>query len=875
MNNELLAKLLPGVTKDADYYSKKFGKRDLDAKAMVTRFAPSPTGFLHIGGLFAASISKKLAVQSNGVFIVRIEDTDKKREVPNGLENIINDLNAFGITPDEGFVDADTQKGEYGPYKQSDRKIIYQSFVKELLKKDLAYPCFCTNEQLEEMKEMQESKKVRPGYYGEWAVHRNLSETEINHYLNMNTPYVIRLKSPGREGNRVMINDLIKGNVEFPENDQDIVLLKSDGLPTYHLAHVVDDFLMGITHVIRGDEWLSSTPLHYQLYQIFNLKAPEYCHISPIMKMDGTSKRKLSKRKDSEAALSFYYEEGIPYKALEEYLLTIANSNFEVWREKHPNHDFNDFHLKIENIGTSGSLFDINKITSISKNYISKLSAIEVYKELYAWSREFDTDLETLLKKYPEYSIDLLGIEREQAKPRKDLDKWSTVIQNMGYFYDEVFETDYNYEIPEFSVEDMKNVVRGYMNVYDAKDTHEKWFSKMQELAKLNGYTESVKEFKKNPTLYKGHVGHVSTFIRVAITGKIESPSLYETLQVMGVSRIQNRLNRFLNYLEENNQINKYLITPELVDLASRLNCNFVDFNISSKDNVKTLADRYDLSQTDGKNIDLLLSTCLRFEQYSLQGDLEPNGLCFLQGETAIRRLLSVLSGLKSEIIGEREILMQMKTALSSSFSDGKISQKDYKAITDLIRLAEHIREDFNLNTIENYSTIGGDIFEQTVTNKENHVVMISGGGYMAEEFFRSINDKVEKVIWVNRNLSKLKKNVSKNFPEYKDKIILADLESCKQFLPIVDFLFVAMSHSYNFFNLNDLKFLNTESLIIDVSYPPAVEEMDSHKIMNIANTNFETYVKRQLSKKNIQRANQKIDDITSQLISKNNFINI
>ncbi|PGW44147.1 glutamate--tRNA ligase [Bacillus thuringiensis] len=869
MNNELLARLLPEVTEGMDYYIKKFPKRNLDENAMVTRFAPSPTGFLHIGGLFTAFISKKLAMQSNGVFIVRIEDTDKKREVSNGLNNIVSDLSTFGIMPDEGFVDADTQKGEYGPYKQSDRKIIYQSFVKELLETNLAYPCFCTNEQLEEMKEMQESKKVRPGYYGEWAVHRNLSETEINHYLNMNTPYVIRLKSPGREGNKIIINDLIRGNVEFPENDQDIVLLKSDGLPTYHLAHVVDDFLMGITHVIRGDEWLSSTPLHYQLYQVFNLNKPQYCHISPIMKIDGNSKRKLSKRKDPEASLRFYYEEGIPYKALEEYLLTIANSNFEAWREKNADCDLNEFYLEIKNIGTSGSLFDINKITSISKNYISKLSAIQVYKELYEWSREFDTGFEALLKKYPDYSINLLRIEREQVKPRKDLDKWSTVIQNIGYFYDEVFETDCNYEIPEFSVEDMKNVVSGYINVYDAKDTHERWFSKMQELAKLNGYTESVKEFRKNPTLYKGHIGHVSTFIRVAITGKMESPSLYETLQVMGISKIQNRLHRFFNYLEENNQINKYLITPELLDLASRLNCNFVDFNISSKDNVKTLADRYDLSQTDNQNVDLLLSTCLRFEQYSLKGDLKPNGLCFLQGETAMRRLLSVLSGLKSEIIGEREILMQMKTALSTSFSDGKISPKDYKAIIDLVKLAEHIREDFKLNTMENYSTIGGDIFEQTVTNKETRVVMISGGGYMAEEFFRSINDKVEKVIWVNRNLSKLRKNVAKNFPEFKDKIILADLESCKQFLPIVDFLFVAMSHSYNFFSLTDLKLLNTESLIIDVSYPPAVEEVNSHKIMNIANTNFETYVKRQLSKKNIQRANQKIDNIISQLISK------
>ncbi|MGU9544575.1 glutamate--tRNA ligase [Bacillus cereus] len=875
MNKEMLEKLLPEVKEGMYYYIDKLARKDIDERCMVTRFAPSPTGFLHIGGLFTALISKKLAVQSKGVFILRIEDTDKKREVIDGLDNIVNNLKVFGISPDEGFVDTDIQKGEYGPYRQSDRKMIYQSFVKELLERDLAYPCFSTNEQLEKIKDMQEAKKVRLGYYGEWAIHRNLSETDINNYLKMNKPYVIRLKSPGKEGNKVIIKDLIRGDIEFPENDQDIVLIKSDGLPTYHLAHVVDDYLMGITHVIRGDEWLSSTPIHYQLYKLLNLKKPNYCHIPPIMKMEGTSKRKLSKRKDPEASLSFYYAEGIPYKVLEEYLLNIANSNFEEWRENNPDNDLSNFKLELENIGNSGSLFDIDKITSISKNYISKLSARNVYKELYEWSREFDKDLEKLLTKYPEYSVKVLGIEREQTNPRKDLDKWSNVKRNIGYFYDELFEKNNNYEIPEFSLEDIKNIISSYINVYDERDNHSKWFSKIKELAKLNGYTENVREFKKNPNFHKGHVGHVSMFIRVAVTGKKESPSLYETLQVMGVSRIKSRLKRFLKYLEENDQINKYVISPELLDLTNRVNCNFVDFNISSKDNVKKLADKYYLSQIDDKKTDLLLSTCLRFEQYSLQGNLKPDGLCFVQGETAIRRLLSVMTGLKSEIIGEREILMQIKSAVSKSFSDGKISKRDYKAINDLIKISEYIRTDFNLNTTENYSTIGGDMFEQLVINKENSIVMIVGAGYMAEEFFKSISDKVEKLIWVNRSLPKLKKKVSKNFPEFKERIILSDLESCKKFLPIVDFLFVAMSNSNNFFNSNDLKVLNKESVIIDVSYPAAVEETDSHKIINISNTDFENYVKRHLDKKDIQYANKKIDEITSQLISKEIFITV
>ncbi|RYX91312.1 glutamate--tRNA ligase, partial [bacterium] len=362
------------------------------------------TGFVHIGGLFSALISERLAHQSNGVFYLRIEDTDKKREIEKGTEGIVNSLKNFGINNDEGSFSETEEKGDYKPYKQSDRMEVYHAFIKDLIVQGKAYPCFATPEELETLRNTQESQNITPGYYGEWATFRDKSYDEIKKLIDENKAFVIRLKSPGDANRKIKFKDIIKGDIEMPENFQDIVICKSDGLPTYHFAHAVDDHTMRTTHVIRGDEWLPSVPLHLQLFYVLGWKAPKYGHIPPILKQEGTSKRKLSKRKDPEAAVSFYHEQGYPVESVMEYLLNLANSNFEEWRKVNPTKHFNDFPFKSEKIGVSGALFDLVKLTDISKNVIAAMKADYVYEKLLDWAKSFDQEYYNLLNENAEYS---------------------------------------------------------------------------------------------------------------------------------------------------------------------------------------------------------------------------------------------------------------------------------------------------------------------------------------------------------------------------------------------------------------------------------------------------------------------------------------
>ena len=539
-----LANLIFPEVKEISYYEEKYPERNLPEGAVVTRFAPSPTGFVHIGGLYQALVARTIAKKTDGVFFLRIEDTDQKREVENGVTGIVNSLKDFDMAPDEGMITETEEIGNYGPYKQSLRGEIYKAYAKYLIEQGKAYPCFCTPEELDEIRKKQEGAKIRPGYYGVWAKCRNLTVEESIEKIKNGEPYIIRFKSPGREDRKIKHKDVIKGNVDFPENDLDIVIIKADGLPTYHFAHAVDDHLMHTTHVIRSDEWLSSVPLHLQLFQELGFKAPKYAHISPIMKNDNGGKRKLSKRKDPEAAVSYYKEQGIPVEAVKEYLLNIANSTFENWRRANPDKSIDEFDFQLTKMSVSGALFDMVKLLDIGKTVISKMTAEEVYEKSMTWAKEYDKELEKMLQD-KEYALKVFGIERGNKKPRKDIAKWSNVKENINYMYDNDFfskKQEYQYQVIN-EKSDIEKILKLYIEkYYNESNDKQAWFDNIKELAGELGYAKEVKEFKANPDKYKAHVGDVSTVLRVALTTRTNTPDMYEIMQVLGKERIAKRL---------------------------------------------------------------------------------------------------------------------------------------------------------------------------------------------------------------------------------------------------------------------------------------------------------------------------------------------
>ena len=546
MNYKDLADLIFPEAKDISYYEEKYPRRELKENAVVTRYAPSPTGVMHIGGLYQALIAKKIAKQTEGVFFVRIEDTDQKREIENGTMEIINSLSNFGLEPNEGMISETEEKGIYGPYKQSKRKDIYQAYAKYLIEQGKAYPCFCTPEDVEAIRAKQEAAKIRPGYYGVWAKCRNNTVEEMAEKIKNGEKYIIRFKSPGREDRKIKHKDVIKGNVEFPENDQDIVIIKADGLPTYHFAHAIDDHLMGTTHVIRGDEWLSSVPLHLQLFHELGFRPPKYAHIAPIMKNDNGNKRKLSKRKDPEAAVSYYEQEGIPSEAVNEYLLNLANSTFENWRRANKDKSVDEFELKLNKMSVSGALFDMVKLLDVGKTVISKFTAEEVYEKAMTWAKKYDNELEEMLKD-KNYALKIFGIERGNQKPRKDIAKWSDVKESIIYMYDNKF-LDENIEYPYQTInekDDINEILKLYTEkYYDENDDKQTWFNKIKELSGEMGFAKEVKEYKQNPDMYKAHVGDVSTVLRVALTGRTNTPDMYEIMNVLGKESIQKRFEK-------------------------------------------------------------------------------------------------------------------------------------------------------------------------------------------------------------------------------------------------------------------------------------------------------------------------------------------
>ena len=540
MTNKELAELMyPRVTKTIDDYEKMYPERDLPEGAIVSRFAPSPTGFVHMGSLLTAFIERKFPKDTNGVFYLRIEDTDQKRSVENGIQGIIDDLANFDITIDEGAISETEEKGAYGPYIQTKRKEIYETFAKYLVENDYAYPCFCSSEDIDEIRTMQEKHKHRIGYYGKFAKCRNLTNEERAERIKNGESYVLRIKSTGDFNKKITINDCVRGKIDYPENDIDHVLIKSDGIPVYHFAHVVDDHLMRTTHVMRGEEWFPSTPLHIELFKKFGFKVPKYAHLGLVMKIDedGT-RRKLSKRKDPEAAVSFYHEKGIPTEAVKLYLTTIANTNFEAWYDQNKDKTIDDFKLEFKKISASGTLFDLDKLINISKNYMSRMKATEVYEGALNWAKEFDLELYDLLTKYKEYSISVFNIEREQKKPRKDFAMYSEIKQSIWYMFKELFDgSTYNEKINGLEI-----IADYFENYYSENDTKDEWYNKLKEVAEKYGYAKEVKEFKENPDMFKGHVGDICEMIRYAITSLHQTPDLYEIERILGTEEIKRRL---------------------------------------------------------------------------------------------------------------------------------------------------------------------------------------------------------------------------------------------------------------------------------------------------------------------------------------------
>lgn len=545
--NERMAELLlPDIDKQPEYYEELYPARQLPEGARVVRIAPSPTGYLHLGTLFMALVNRITADSTGGIFYTRIEDTDKKREVAGGIDDIINGLLRFGINIDEGFVTPDKQEGAYVPYKQSERAAIYQCFAKKLIKEGLAYPCFCTAEELDEVRKKQEAAKIRTGYHGEFAVHRNITVEEAKALIDAGKPYVIRLKSPGNEENRVIFDDGIKGKVEMPENDEDFVLLKSDGIPTYHFAHAIDDHLMRTTHVIRGDEWLSSVPKHIQLFRLLGFKPPKFCHVAPIMKLDGGAKRKISKRKDPEAAVHYFAEEGYDADSVIEYLMTVASSEFEDWRKANPTESYKKFKFNLKKMSVSGALFDSDKLNDVSKNIVSRMDSDTVVTNLTDWAKEFDPEFYAVLTRDPAFTKAVFAIDRDVPKPRKDIAKWNEAKDYCAYFYPEYFAPVREY--PE-NVEkaDIKAFLMAYMDVYSADDDKQAWFERIKSLCPALGFAAETKEYKANKEAYKGSAGDLSTILRIAVTGRRNTPDLCSIMQVLGYDECIRRLRDALN----------------------------------------------------------------------------------------------------------------------------------------------------------------------------------------------------------------------------------------------------------------------------------------------------------------------------------------
>ena len=541
--NALAELLFPESTLTREDIEARYPERDLPEDAFVTRIGPSPTGFVHLGNLYNAVIAERIAHQSGGVFYLRIEDTDSKREVEGAVETLINAMAYFGVTFDEGAT-ADGDNGKYGPYRQRQRKEIYHVFAKELVQRGLAYPCFLTAEEIDAIREQQTANKENPGIYGKYAEKsRSLTLEQISENIKAGKEWVLRFKGTETD-EHITVEDAIRGKLEMPRNNMDFVLLKSDGIPTDHFAHVIDDHFMRSTHVIRGEEWISSLPMHVELFNALGWKQPIYCHTATLMKLENGSKRKLSKRKDPELALTYYQQEGICPEAVWEFLLTLLNSNFEEWRIANPEADFHDFPYTIEKMSISGALVDMDKLRDISKNVICRMSAQQVFDGWKDWCEEYNAEYADLIKKYPERTLAAINVGRGGAKPRKDIETWKQACDFMSFYYDETFKV--SDPMPEECDDETRKLFFAkYLESYDHADDSSEWFAKVKVITEELGFAVKPKDYKKNPDQFKGSIVHITNMLRIALTGHANAPDIWEVSHVLGEDIVRARMDRF------------------------------------------------------------------------------------------------------------------------------------------------------------------------------------------------------------------------------------------------------------------------------------------------------------------------------------------
>lgn len=548
---DLANKIFPDVTMTLDDLERKYPPRNLGDNCEVTRFAPSPTGFLHTGSLFTSLVAQKVANQSNGIFYIRLEDTDTKREVEGSGKDLIDQLKVFGVIPNEGYL-GDHEEGDYGPYKQSDRAEIYKVVIKHLIEIGRAYPCFCSHEELDSLRNEQEKNKIIPGYYGKYAKCRFYSIDEQMQLINEGKPYVIRFKSMGNHENKIEVYDLIRKKLLLSENDQDIVILKSDGLPTYHFAHLVDDHFMRTTCVTRGEEWLPSLPLHIELFKTMNWQTPKYAHLPVIMKLDNGNRRKLSKRKDNEAACSYFLKDGYPVEAFKQYLFTIANSNYEEWQLQNRDLTLNDFNFSFDKMSLDGALFDIDKLKYFSKELLGSFSGHELKERVKEYSSKYNQELYELIMRDENYFEEIMSIEKDKENPRKDYEKYSDVFEKIKFFYEPYFSTLISNGInfnEKYDKKIIMDVLNDFVQTLDYSKSEQEWFNSLKELALRHNFADSNKVYKQNKELYLGSVNDIAEMVRIALTTSKQSPNIYYILKILKKDEIARRINLIINQL--------------------------------------------------------------------------------------------------------------------------------------------------------------------------------------------------------------------------------------------------------------------------------------------------------------------------------------
>lgn len=844
---------------------ESYHKRKLDQDAMVTRFAPSPTGFLHIGGLFTAMINKRFANQTGGTFFLRIDDTDKKREVKGGISKIIRSLNSFDIKPDEGVISQTRQVGQFGPYIQSQRLNIYHSFVKKMIQDGLAYPCFCTTQDLTDIRARQEMRGVKPGYYGDWAKHRKCDVDVIEGMIKTGNSFVIRLLSHNGTSADITYKDDIRGMLTFPQNNNDAVIIKSDGYPTYHFAHVIDDHLMQTTHVIRSDEWLSSMPLHLQLFQCFGWEPPHFAHISPIMKNDGGSKRKLSKRKDPEADMAYYTNKGYIKEAVGEYLMNIANSNYEDWRKSQKKPADTNFRIRFDKINKSGALFDIEKLNSIGKDEISKLTPKELESRVIQWLKLQNSHTSLLILRNTSLLKKILSIGKDDINKRKDFSCFEEMHILFDIFYDDLFNKidqskvyNQNGKIePEAAVD----IISSFISTFSIKDSRDTWLKKVKNICNKQGYAEDAKTYDSNKHL--GHLGDVLMIIRTALTKKTATPDLYEIIGVLGHKACINRLRTALLFLENTPEIQKGMSSSISIIQSEthKLSALFGDYKTTSKAYVKdVLQPQVDSIYGTVEN-GFCISTCLRSEIYQISEAKISSSADFFYGygEPLAIRLISVLTGMQSEIVGEREIFGQFRDSINKAHENKKLDSRSFEYMHQLLEISQKIRSEFKITNQENYSTIGANVIKAHIEKLSNNPsIMIIGGGYMTESFVKTIKDNGYRVIWANRSIDKIKQ-MSTFFSQNKDRVFFCNLEDAKKFLPLVDAVFVAINNRPNYFTEEDTMLLSENCMVVDVSYPEVFVDTGKRKILTIQNTDFGKLSSGNIEKKLLSEIQQRI----------------